>query len=192
MLTFITGPVRAGKSTLAERLAHACGFPVTYCATAPQDDDDPEWILRIERHRARRSPEWVVIETAGPHGADLVAILGEAARERCLLVESLGTWIAAVIGRGAETMGTDVAALQRDVERETERLVEAIFRCAADVIVVSEEVGWGVVPPYPSGRLFRDVIGRSNQRLTAASQRAYLIVSGVAFDLKKALPIDSL
>jgi adenosylcobinamide kinase / adenosylcobinamide-phosphate guanylyltransferase len=192
MLTFITGPVRSGKSTLAERLARAAGFSVTYCATAARDDGDAEWVLRLDRHRAQRPPEWQVIETSGPHGTDLVALLREASGDRCFLVESLGTWIGDAIGRGAETLGTDSAALSREVESEAERLVDAIVRCAADIVVVSEEVGWGVVPPFPSGRIFRDVVGRANQRLAAAAARAYLVVSGVAIDLKSMPRIDSL
>lgn len=192
MLTFVTGPVRAGKSTLAERLAHASGRRVIYCATAARDDHDPEWILRIERHRAQRPGDWTVLETAGPHGVDLIATVCEANPATLLLIESLGTWVADLLGRRAETMGSDVVALHNDVDAEANRLILAIEACAADAIVVSEEVGWGIVPPYPAGRVFRDVMGRANQRLCAAAERAYLVVSGVALDLKKVLPFESL
>lgn len=190
MLTFVTGPVRAGKSALAERLAHKSGRRVTYCATAARDDQDPEWILRIERHRAQRPGDWTVVETAGPQGIDLTAMLCRADSATLLLIESLGTWVADLLGRRAETMGSDVVALHNDVEAETSRLLDAIVACAADAIVVSEEVGWGIVPPFPAGRVFRDVMGRANQRLCAAAERAYLVVSGVALDLKKVSPFE--
>jgi len=186
MLTFITGPVRAGKSTLAERLACACRLPVIYCATAARDDDDPEWTTRIERHRARRPDAWKVIETAGPQGVDLLDTLRSASDASCLLIESLGTWVGDVLGRHAEVLSDDPVALYNATDSETIQLIEAILNCTAEVLVVSEEVGWGVVPPYPSGRVFRDVMGRANQRLAAAAQRAYLVVSGIAIDLNKA------
>ena len=189
MLTFITGPVRSGKSTLAERFARDAQRPVIYCATAAPDDADPEWIVRIERHRAQRPGDWTVLETAGPHGTDLVATVCGVQSDRLVMIESLGTWVADLLGRRAETLGSDVLALAKDVESETTRLLDAILACAAEVIVVSEEVGWGIVPAFSSGRVFRDVMGRANQRLCAAAQRAYLVISGVAFDLKSAMPV---
>ena len=192
MLTFITGPVRAGKSNLAERLARASGRPVTYCATAARDDNDPEWIVRIERHRAQRPAEWRLLETAGPHGIDLIETVGQAKPGSLVVIESLGTWVSDILGRRAETLGTDVVALSNDVESESKRLLDAVLACSADLVVVSEEVGWGVVPAFAAGRVFRDVMGRANQRLCEKADRAYLVVSGVAFDLKTALPFDSL
>jgi adenosylcobinamide kinase/adenosylcobinamide-phosphate guanylyltransferase len=188
MLTFITGPVRAGKSTLAERLARECELAVVYCATAAWDDSDHEWSRRIERHRERRPPEWRTIETAEPHGADLVATLRGAKPGTCLLIESLGTWVASVLARHARIAGDDPVALAAATEAEVTQLIEAILQCGASVIVVSEEVGWGVVPPYIAGRVFRDVMGRANQRLAAGARRAYLVVSGIPIDLK---PRDS-
>jgi adenosylcobinamide kinase / adenosylcobinamide-phosphate guanylyltransferase len=184
MLTFITGPVRAGKSTLAERLARACGMTVVYCATGAWDDRDHEWSRRIERHRERRPAEWRTVETAEPHGVDLIATLRDAKSGTCLIVESLGTWIANVLARRARIVGDDPVALAEATETEVSALVDAVVASAADVIVVSEEVGWGVVPPYVSGRVFRDVMGRANQRVAAAADRAYLVVSGIPIDLK--------
>ena len=188
MLTFITGPVRSGKSNFAERFARDSGRAVTYCATAARDDSDPEWIVRIERHRAQRPAEWKLVESAGPQGVDLVRLLCEIDTQRLVMVESLGTWVADQLGRRAATLGTDSVGLHNDVQNETNRLLDALAECRADAIVVSEEVGWGVVPANPAGRIFRDVMGRANQRLCAAAERAYLVVSGVAIDLKKGLP----
>jgi adenosylcobinamide kinase / adenosylcobinamide-phosphate guanylyltransferase len=158
---------------------------VVYCATAAWDDSDHEWSRRIERHRERRPPEWRTIETADPHGADLIATLREAAAGTCLLIESLGTWIANLLARHARIAGGDPIALAEATEAEVSQLIDAIVPCMADVIVVSEEVGWGVVPPFPAGRVFRDVMGRANQRLAAAADRAYLVVSGIPIDLKR-------
>jgi adenosylcobinamide kinase/adenosylcobinamide-phosphate guanylyltransferase len=192
VLTFITGPVRAGKSTLAQRLAEASRRRVIYCATAAWDEDDPEWRSRIERHRAERPAEWQLVETAGPRGADLMQRLREAERPSLILIESLGTWVADVLTRGAQTLGGDIVRLHAAVEAETNRLLDAIEACEAEVIVVSEEVGWSVVPPYPAGRVFRDVMGRANQRLCAVAARAYLLVCGVALDLKQAQAAENL
>jgi adenosylcobinamide kinase/adenosylcobinamide-phosphate guanylyltransferase len=192
VLTFITGPVRSGKSSLAQRLAISAGKGVIFAATAAWDDEDPEWTARIERHRAERPSEWRVIETAGRHGVDLAGALRTAKATDVVLIESLGTWISDVLARRAEQIGEDNVALLEGVEADAGRLIDAIDASAADVIVVSEEVGWGVVPAYPAGRVFRDVMGHANRRLCAAAGRAYLIVSGVALDLKGALQFEAL
>jgi adenosylcobinamide kinase/adenosylcobinamide-phosphate guanylyltransferase len=174
-LTFISGPVRSGKSAFAEDLAARRGLPVTYVATARADADDPEWVERLARHAARRPPEWSVIETAAPHGRDLAAIALAASASSVLLTDSLGTWL-------ADRMS---AHLERaSLEEEAERLAEALAASPACVVVVSEEVGWGVVPEHPSGRLFRDVLGRLSRRLAQTAEQAYLVVNGLALPLK--------
>jgi adenosylcobinamide kinase / adenosylcobinamide-phosphate guanylyltransferase len=190
VLTLITGPVRSGKSTLAQRLAAKSGKRVVFCATGMIDPDDPEWMARIERHRAERPKEWEVIETAVPGGTDLLQALTQAKAGEMLVIDSIGTWVSGVMGR--HPRGTDIVAWQDQVEEETLRMLDVLESCAAEVVAVSEETGWDIHPVSAVGRVFRDVMGRTNRRLCARAQRAYLIVCGVALDLKKGAPVETL
>jgi len=190
VLTFITGPVRSGKSSLAQRIAARSGRPVIFCATAAIDADDEEWSARIARHRAERPAVWTTIETAVPQSTGLLAVLRSAASSEIVIVDSLGTWLADLMGRHA--LGTSVVEWHDEIDAYASQLVDAVEGCAANLVVISEEVGWGVVPVHVSGRVFRDVIGRTNRRLCALAEQAYLVVSGVALDLKKGMPIESI
>ncbi|HEY1729361.1 MAG TPA: bifunctional adenosylcobinamide kinase/adenosylcobinamide-phosphate guanylyltransferase [Candidatus Baltobacteraceae bacterium] len=183
MLTFITGPVRSGKSALAQRLALRSGRGIVFCATAALDVDDEEWSARIARHQAERPSDWTTIETAVPGGKDLVTALDGAQANQIVVVDSIGTWLADVMGR--HPLGTSVVEWHDQIEAHASRLTSTLEQCAADVIVISEEAGWGVVPVHVSGRVFRDVLGRTNQRLCAMANDAFLVVAGAAIDLKK-------
>ncbi|HWZ88349.1 MAG TPA: bifunctional adenosylcobinamide kinase/adenosylcobinamide-phosphate guanylyltransferase [Polyangiaceae bacterium] len=182
-LTFVTGPVRSGKSRFAERLAVETQLPVIYVATAAVDPDDLEWVARLSHHAERRPVSWRVIETAAPARRGLAEVVRLAHAESVLLVDSLGTWLADQMTPRAAAGGErarDAAAL----EAAGEALCDALAQSAARVVLVSEEVGWSVVPEHPSGRLFRDTLGRLNQRLAGQAERAYLVVSGFALDLR--------
>jgi adenosylcobinamide kinase / adenosylcobinamide-phosphate guanylyltransferase len=183
VLTFITGPVRSGKSSLAQRLAASSGRRVIFCATATLDVDDEEWSARIARHQAERPSDWTTIETAIPGGTDLPAALAAATSTQIVVVDSIGTWLADIMGR--HPLGTNVVDWSDQIEGHALRLNAVLEKSAADVIVVSEEVGWGIHPEHVAGRVFRDIIGRTNQRLCALATQAYLVVSGVSIDLKK-------
>ncbi|GAC1551291.1 MAG: bifunctional adenosylcobinamide kinase/adenosylcobinamide-phosphate guanylyltransferase [Vulcanimicrobiaceae bacterium] len=182
--TLVTGPVRSGKSRFAESLARASGGAVTYVATARVDPADAEWAARLAHHAASRPPAWRVVETARP-GAPPLADLARTARAgETLLVESLGTWLADRMSRGLES-GDEAAALDGGaLEAELTIVVDALATTRAHAIVVGEEAGWGLVPPYPAGRVFRDVLGRAQQRLAARASAAYLVVAGFALDLR--------
>ena len=173
---FITGPVRSGKSRFAERLARERGGDVTYVATARFDPDDAEWCERIAHHAAGRPAHWKLVETARSNAPSLEAVARDAGASQTLIVDSFGTWLAAQM-----TPETDMAALA-----ESARCVaDALVSTRAHAIVVGEEVGWGIVPAYPAGRTFRDVLGRTQQRLAAGSVSTYLVVAGFALDLRR-------
>jgi adenosylcobinamide kinase/adenosylcobinamide-phosphate guanylyltransferase len=185
-LTFVTGPVRSGKSRFAERLAVQSGGDVAYVATARTDPSDAEWVARIAHHVARRPASWRTIETALLGAPSLAAIAGDGRAGAVLLVDSLGTWLAAEMSARFE-VGGEPAALDVDaLEAQCTRTADALAASAAHAIVVGDEAGWGLVPPYPSGRIFRDVLGRMQQRLAARADRAYLVVAGYAIDLRAA------
>jgi adenosylcobinamide kinase/adenosylcobinamide-phosphate guanylyltransferase len=182
-LTFITGPVRSGKSRFAERLARESGLRVSYLATALRDPDDAEWEARIARHVAERPPEWRTLETAERDTEALAALVRALPSDECVLLDSLGTWLAARMSARLAREGERAAQDARALESEAVALAEALLACRATVLVVGEETGWSVVPEYPAGRVFRDVLGRLQQRLATGAERAYLVVSGFALDL---------
>jgi adenosylcobinamide kinase/adenosylcobinamide-phosphate guanylyltransferase len=185
-LTFVTGPVRSGKSRFAERLAVESGAGVTYVATAQTDPSDAEWAARIAHHVARRPASWRTIETASPGAPSLAALAREGRAGAILLVDSLGTWLAAEMS-ARFAAGGETAALDSDaLDAECASVADALVASAAHAIVVGDEAGWGLVPPYPSGRVFRDVLGRMQQRLAARADRAYLVVAGYAINLRAA------
>jgi adenosylcobinamide kinase/adenosylcobinamide-phosphate guanylyltransferase len=173
---FITGPVRSGKSRFAERLARERCGDVTYVATARHDPGDPQWVERIARHAARRPAGWRLVETAADGAPSLESVCAEAAATETLVVDSLGTWLAAQMAPGVDP---------ELLEARAHEAVSALLGTRAHAIVVGEEVGWGIVPAYPSGRLFRDVLGRAQQRLAAHSASAFLVVAGFALDLRR-------
>jgi len=180
---FVTGPVRSGKSRFAERLARERGGEVLYVATARIDPDDAEWTARLAHHAARRPADWRVVETGAAGAPALAQIAAEAPESLTLLVDSLGTWLAERMSRRLEAGGEAAALDTGGLEAELNEAVDALAAARAAAIVVGDEAGWGLVPPYASGRLFRDVLGRGQQRLAARSERAYLVVAGFALDL---------
>lgn len=185
MIVLVTGPVRAGKSAFALELARERGCPVTYVATCDADPDDPEMAERIAQHRAARAGLRAV-ETSERSGPILLETLAAARPGELLVIDSLGTWLAAHLLALAELAATDPVAAARALEARAAPLGPALDRLAADAVVVSEEAGWGVVPPTVLGRLFRDQLGRTTAEVARRAERAYLVVAGYAVDLKRA------
>lgn len=175
--TLVTGGARSGKSHYAEALARAHPGPVTYVATGPSGEDDPDWQARIETHRRRRPPGWRTVETT-----DLAAALDEQPRDTLVLVDCLTLWLMAVL----DTAGWDDAhAAAAAVDTALAELLTAVADAAADVVLVTNEVGSGIVPEHPSGRLFRDQLGRVNVALAAACTDVVLVSAGLPLTLKK-------
>lgn len=173
--TLVLGGARAGKSTHAERLARAQPAPVTYLATCPRIDGDDDLDDRIDRHRASRPADWVTIEEE----LDLAGALA-LAPGRFVVLDCLTTWVGNVMHHGREdelTAATDAA------------LATAARVGLAGIAVVSNEVGWGVVPADATTRRYRDLLGRVNQRWAAAADDVVLMVAGRVLRLGET-PID--
>lgn len=165
MIELVIGGARSGKSTLAENKARDSRLPVTYVATG--QPLDAEMAQRIAHHRARRPAGWRTIEEPLTL-AD--ALRREAATKTCLLVDCLTLWL------------TNVLLADRD--EETGRLLEALPTLPGHVILVSNEVGWGIVPENALARRFRDEQGWLNQRIAALADNVTLVAAGLPLVLK--------
>ncbi len=172
----VTGGVRSGKSRFAEALLTEAG-PVTYVAPGlvPDAAADPEWANRVHAHLTARPGHWRTVETG-----DLVGLLGETTGP--VLVDCLGTWLTRWIDE-RELWESPGETWIGDFDAELDRLTTAWRATAGPVVAVTNEVGWGVVPAYASGRLFADLLGRTNQRIAAASDRVVLMVAGRSLEL---------
>ena len=174
-LCFILGAVRSGKSGFALSLADRTGGQALFVATAEALDE--EMRERIERHRRERPEHWRTVEA--PVG------VGEALRTETrdadvVLIDCLSFLVANIMGEDTE----GAAALDARLDAEIDSLLAAYQDGAATFIVVSNEVGMGVVPAYASGRLFRDALGRANQKLARAADRVYWMVAGLPVEVK--------
>jgi adenosylcobinamide kinase/adenosylcobinamide-phosphate guanylyltransferase len=185
-LTLILGGARSGKSGYAERLATERGGQVLYIATAqPLDGEMAE---RIANHQKHRPANWQTLEIPRELGASL---LSETRSKRLqpgvILVDCLTLLVSnlllAVSSGTDEELSADEAAATALVETEIERLLESIRAIPAEWIVVSNEVGLGLVPPYPLGRLYRDLLGRANQRLASQADQVIFMIAGMPMRL---------
>jgi len=177
-LILILGGARSGKSRLAEALAGRLGRRILYLATA--EGHDPEMAARIARHRSRRPASWRTVEAPTAVGQALAREHGDA---DLVLLDCL-TLLASniLMPLGDEPDEAEAAAR---LEREIDELLAAYEAGPASLIIVSNELGWGLVPPYPLGRVYRDLLGWAHQRLAARADRVYLMVAGIPVDLKK-------
>jgi len=171
----VTGGVRSGKSRHAEELL-ASHPNVTYVAPGPTtaEDPDPDWAARIAAHQARRPAGWTTLESR-----DLAAALATPVP---VLVDCLGTWLTALLD-AASAWESSSADVQELVEGALAPAAAALAAHPGPVVLVTNEVGLGVVPEHRSGRLFRDLLGTVNQRLAAECDEVHLVVAGRVLQL---------
>ncbi|MFM7266685.1 MAG: bifunctional adenosylcobinamide kinase/adenosylcobinamide-phosphate guanylyltransferase [Cyanobium sp.] len=167
-LTLISGPAGGGKSLWAEALAERSGLAVVYLATGPRLSHDADWQARLRRHRLRRPAHWCCREVEGA----LAAALTELREGDIALVDSLGTWVAAHLDLEQTAWEQHCAELQ-----------EALTTTAAPVLLVCEEVGWGLVPPNVSGGRFRNRLPPLQRSLASSATASWLVLQGRALDL---------
>lgn len=165
-VTLVLGGARSGKSAYAEILVEGMG-PGLYLATA--EAGDAEMAERIRRHRERRGARWTTVEEP----LDLAGALGRnTAPRRPILVDCLTLWLSNIMAAGF------------DVSAETEALTQGLYRLPGPVVLVSNEVGLGIVPGTELGRLFRDHAGRLNQTIARISDRVVFVAAGLPLILK--------
>jgi adenosylcobinamide kinase/adenosylcobinamide-phosphate guanylyltransferase len=180
--TLVLGGARSGKSAHAEALATASGREVVYIATAQPGRSDGEMAERIAHHRAGRPAHWTTVEEAISLGA---AIRQWSTPERVVLVDCLTLWLSNLLFSGAETFPeAGPVTLPALFHRERAALLDALADAGGDVILVSNEVGMGIVPMGAVTRAFVDEQGRLNQAVAAACERAVFIAAGLPLVLK--------
>jgi adenosyl cobinamide kinase/adenosyl cobinamide phosphate guanylyltransferase len=163
--TLVIGGARSGKSRYAESLITAAKPPWTYIATAEAGDE--EMAARIKAHRRRRDACWRTIEAP----RDVPAVLAEC-ESTPVLIDCLTLWL------------SNLVLARADIEGEISRLEKALRAMKAQVVLVANEVGLGIVPDHPLGRQFRDWQGVLNQRMAAQADRVILMVAGLPLAVK--------
>ncbi len=168
--TLVLGGARSGKSRFAEGLALASGRPRRYIATAQAWD--AEMRARIAEHKAQRGGDWITVEAP----LDLSGALADAQTAEVVLVDCATLWL------------SNHLLAEADLNAQAELLMVAIAASAAPLIVVSNEVGWSIVPDNALARAFRDAQGRLNQRMAAEADLVVAVVAGLPIVLKGQLP----
>lgn len=181
MIILVTGGARSGKSRHAEALI-ADSPQVLYIATSQIFDE--EMAARIQHHRDGRPPHWRTAECWRHLDA---LITPDNAPEEAILLECITTMVTNLLfamGGDTDPDNWDYAAMEQAIEDEIRTLIDACQRCPAQVVLVTNEVGMGIVPENRLARHFRDIAGRVNQRLAAAADEVWLVVSGIGVKIK--------
>ncbi|MGG4147041.1 bifunctional adenosylcobinamide kinase/adenosylcobinamide-phosphate guanylyltransferase [Paenibacillus algorifonticola] len=194
MAMLVTGGTRSGKSLFAEQLAMRLGKKGIYIATSRIWDE--EMAERVNKHQQSRSSgvfEWNTVEEP----LDLAKLLAQQAQAAAamasageqppiVLVDCLTLWLTNVLMAAEEQAGQPGKEADEQLHRQTETLIEAIAAYPYPLVLVTNEVGAGIVPAYPMGRKFRDEAGRLNQRVAAVCDKVFLVTAGIPIELKAA------
>jgi len=178
----VTGGARSGKSRYAEELVKSAGGPVLYIATAQAFDEEMK--LRIRKHRESRPQDWTTAEAYRGLGG---IISGSAAR--VVLVDCVTIMVTNLLLELPAIQANDfstasIEAAEAAILAEVREMLAGIRRGSADVFLVTNELGSGIVPEQPLSRIFRDIAGRVNQAIAAEADQVYLVVSGLPLQLK--------
>jgi len=184
MLTLVLGGARSGKSRCAQSLLNSSAR-IIYVATARTDEaaSDQEMRERIARHRADRPVDWQTVEEP----LDLPRAIREAPVEATLLIDCATLWLSNLMW---EYRAETAAEQHKLILAQVGELIDTVRRraegsvAAGEVVIVSNEVGGGLVPEHPVGRAFRDLQGFANQRLAQAADRVVFVVAGLPLPLK--------
>lgn len=171
----IIGGCRSGKSEYAEKLAGRMSDSVIYLATAKITDKDFQ--KRVEEHRRRRPESWQTIEE--PLEIEQVLRKRTLSKGDVVIIDSLSTWLTNLIYQDGHFNHDEEKVLKK-----VEEISEMFKSIEAEVVIVSDEVGFGVIPPYAEGRMFRDLNGKANQIIASVAEKVYLVVAGIPMEIK--------
>ena len=176
-IVLITGGVRSGKSSFAEKLAGNIGRKVTFIATAQALDE--EMTDRIAKHQSNRPKHWETHEE--PYQvAQVIQKVGE--KTEVVLIDCLTLLVSNLMQDYREDASNNILA--KNIIIQIKKIVRESLQCSATVIIVSNEVGLGLVPANPMGRFFRDILGQANQIIGADADRVYFMTAGIPLLIK--------
>ena len=173
----LTGGARSGKSNLAQDLAVKAGGAVLFVATAEAGDD--EMTRRIAIHRRSRPKDWKTLEVTTHIGTEITKNIGG---EKTVIIDCITMLVTNILMEYGEA--TDPAVVEKAVAEEMDQLLNCIDHSKADFIIVTNEVGLGIVPGDRLSRLYRDVLGKANQILAQNVDEVYLMVAGLQLQMK--------
>ncbi len=173
----IIGGARSGKSHFVQELAQRLGKPVLFVATAVAGDE--EMRQRIEEHQRARSAAWSTLEVTTHVGNQISQKIGEA---QVVIVDCITLLVNNIFSQYNEQI--DASLIEKKVTSEISELVDCINRIDASFIIVTNEVGMGLVPANKMGRLYRDLLGKANQLLAQRADEVYLMVAGLPVQIK--------
>lgn len=176
-ITLILGGARSGKSSYAQKLAEETGKSVTFIATAQGLDE--EMSARIQKHRSDRPPNWETLEVPRSVASDIQQISSEV-----VILDCITLLISNVMMQFVKDDLVDEAQFKLAVEREVNELIAVIRQRKQDWIIISNEVGLGLVSPYQMGRVYRDWLGWANQRLAREADKVIFMVAGIPMVVK--------
>jgi adenosylcobinamide kinase/adenosylcobinamide-phosphate guanylyltransferase len=176
-LTLLLGGARSGKSAYAQKLAEDSGKSVTFIATAQAFDE--EMSARIQQHQSDRPADWRTLEIP----LDVVPRVGQI-KSDVVILDCVTLLASNLLMQFVRDDVVDETQFAEALREEINGLLAAIRAGRQDWIVISNEVGLGLVPPYPMGRVYRDLLGWSNQQLARAADRVIFMVAGIPMDVK--------
>jgi adenosylcobinamide kinase/adenosylcobinamide-phosphate guanylyltransferase len=174
----LTGGARSGKSRLAQEMAQKAGGRVLFAATAEAGDD--EMARRIKAHRESRPREWTTIEVTKHIGKNINENIGQA---KTVIIDCVTLLVNNIFMQFQEN--TDQERVEKAVVAEINELCDCITSTNADFIIVTNEVGLGIIPGDRVSRLYRDLLGRANQMLAERVDEVYFLVAGIPVTVKK-------
>jgi adenosylcobinamide kinase/adenosylcobinamide-phosphate guanylyltransferase len=175
--TLITGGARSGKSRMAQELARKASGLVLFVATAEVGDEEMK--RRIEAHRKNRPADWTTLEVTTHIGRKITANIGRA---KTVIIDCITLLINNIF---QQHKGTADALLEKEAEAEIKELISCIDHSSARFIIVTNEVGFGIVPADRVSRLYRDLLGKANQMLAEHADEVILMVAGIPTIVKK-------
>jgi len=176
-LIFITGGARSGKSNFAEKMAAKTSKEVVYIATGQPLDE--EMTFRIKKHREKRLNTWETYEEP-TEVRELVSRLG--LEKEVILIDCLTLLTSNLLLRKEDKV--EDSKWQGEILVEIEKLAEVSYKVPAQVIIISNEVGMGLVPDNPLGRVYRDILGRANSIIADKADEVFMMVSGIPLKIK--------
>ncbi len=173
----LTGGARSGKSRMAQELAKKAGGQVLFVATAEAGDD--EMASRIQAHRKLRPKDWKTLEVTTHVGSRITKNIGQA---KTVIIDCITLLISNVLQQYDEK--TDAAVVEKAVAAEIKELIDCIKKTSVNFIIVTNEVGLGIIPGDRVSRLYRDLLGKANQTLAQHVDEVYFLVAGIPMAVK--------